>query len=109
MSIPASAFLLQQLCAIYLRPVADWDYTNPAAPTPIFKPPLTSAEQATLTDLQHMANFGLSSNISLAEYQAFKSDAATAKNYLGLTSPTNAQTVAALKSVIRVLGALLRS
>lgn len=78
-----------------------------------FTPDLTSAELTTLqtlyADLKTMAHFGIDDNLSITEYQAMKADIATAKTYVGLASPTNAQTVAALKSTIRVLGALLRS
>ncbi len=101
--------VLQALCAQYLRPIDHWVGQSDGTMLAVFVPALTTAEQATFADLQKMAAFGITNDISLAEFQAFKSDAANAKAYLSLTSPTNAQTVAALKSVIRVVGALLRS
>ena len=74
-----------------------------------FNPPLTAAEQTTLADIMTMEKFGITTNISLAEFQAIKSDLATARAFVGIASPTAAQSNAALKSTIRVLGALLRS
>lgn len=73
-----------------------------------FSPVLTAPEQATFNDLVTMAKFGIPTTISLIEFQAIKSDLATARTYVGLASPTAAQTTAALKSTIRVIGALLR-
>jgi hypothetical protein len=92
---------------VYLRDPADWDHST-VPPTPIFVPPLTTAEQATFDDLVKMTRFGLATSLSLAEYQAMKPDLALGEAFLGIASPTNAQAVAAEKAIIRVLGALLR-
>lgn len=77
--------------------------------TATFTPPLTAPEQATFADLQLMAKFGITSDLTLAEFQNIKSDLATAKTFVGIASPTAAQSNAALKSTIRILGALLRA
>jgi hypothetical protein len=98
----ASDFVLRQLLALYLRPWVNW------SGGPVWDPPLTSGEQATLADLSVMANFGITSTITLAEYQAIKPDLALGRAFLGIASPTNAQAVAAEKAIIRVIGALLR-
>lgn len=74
-----------------------------------FVPALTVAEQAKLADLLLMARFGITADLTLAEFQAIKPDLATAKTYAGIASPTAAQTNAALKATIRVIGALLRA
>jgi hypothetical protein len=54
-----------------------------------------------------MARFGVS--MTLGEWQAVKPDAASLKAFLAIASPTNAQAVAAVKSLIRVLGVIVRS
>lgn len=86
-----------------LRPFDQW-----VDGQPVFDPPLTAAEQATLADLRAMARFGIDANLTLAEFQAMKADLALGRAFLGIASPTQAQAVAAEKAVIRVLGALLR-
>lgn len=96
------------LISRYIRDLSGWDQST-TPPTPIFNPPLTTAEQATLADIVTMMNLGVTSNLTLAEFQTMKPDLANGRAYLGLSAPTNAQTVAVIKSVIRVLGALLRS
>lgn len=73
----------------------------------IFDPDLTSSEQAAVSDI--IAACGTNLTLSVSEWQAIKSDVTGLRAYLGLTSPTNAQTVAATKAIIRVLGAILRS
>lgn len=100
---------LYGLCLLYLRAPAGYA-TDDVTSQPVFDftPVLTTAEQATFTDLTTMAKFGITASITLAEFQAIKSDLATARTYAGLASPTAAQTAAALKSTIRVIGALLR-
>jgi hypothetical protein len=97
-----SLLTLEPLCNVYLRSVDHWD-----GDTPVFVPPLTTAEQATLADLQTMANFGVT--LTLAEWQAVKPSAAVLKTYLGIASPTNAQTAAAVKGIVRVLATIIRS
>jgi hypothetical protein len=76
--------------------------------TLVFTPDLTAAEAAAFDDLVavHRAR---EVSITLAEYRAIKADIATARAYVGLASPTAAQTAAALKSLTRIVGALLRS
>jgi hypothetical protein len=44
----------------------------------------------------------------LAEWQALEPDIAGLKSYLGVATPTAAQTASATKAIIRVLAALLR-
>jgi hypothetical protein len=68
----------------------------------------TAAEQAILDDLALMAKFGITADLSLAEFRAIKPDLVTARQYVGLASPTAAQTASATKAIIRVLAALLR-
>lgn len=105
MDLVAAGYLIT---ASGLPPVASWNIAT-TPPTPSFGVSLTTAQQATLADILTMMKFGISDDLTLAEFQAMKPDLATGKAYLGLTSPTNAQTVAAVKAIIRVLGDLLRS
>lgn len=98
---------LADLCALYLRPIAYWTGDVVNGRTPVFIPPLSPADQATLADLQTMARFGVT--LTLAEWQAIKADAAGLKAYLGVASPTAAQTASATKAIIRVLGVIVRS
>jgi hypothetical protein len=101
---------LTALCLLYLRqPAEAWADLDTGTANVTFTPPLTAAEQAILDDLALMAKFGITADLSLAEFRAIKPDLVTARQYVGLASPTAAQTTAALKSAIRVLGALLRS
>jgi hypothetical protein len=86
-----------------IRPFAQW-----VDGEPVFVPPLTTAEQASLADLRLMARFSIASDLTLAEFQALKPDLATGRAFLGIASPTQAQAVAAERAIIRVLGALLR-
>ncbi|HUW16221.1 MAG TPA: hypothetical protein VMW94_04010 [Actinomycetes bacterium] len=69
-------------------------------------PPLSPTEQETLAELVRMARFGVT--MTLAEWQAIKADAAGLKAYLGVASPTAAQTAAATKAIIRVLATIIR-
>lgn len=100
---------VQVLCAQYLRPVDAWVDDGTGKLTALFVPALSAPEQTALADLTTMASFGITSNITLVEFQAIKPDLALGKAFLGIASPTNAQAVAAEKAIIRVLGALLRS
>lgn len=95
------------LCVRELRAPTSYDSTDSASF--VWDPPLTSQEQATLADLQLMAQFGITASLTLAEFQAIKPDLALGKTFLGIASPTTAQAVAAEKAIIRVIGALLRS
>jgi hypothetical protein len=89
-----------------IRPATSWNGTmDPPAGT--WSPPLTAAEQATLADLTLMARFGLT--LTLAEWQQIKPDASALKAFLSIASPSNAQSVAAVKSLIRVLAVIVRS
>jgi hypothetical protein len=98
-----SDVVLSGLCSLYLRtPVA-----SPVDTAWTFNPPLTTAEQATFADLQSMANFSV--DMTLAEWQSIKADAANLKAYVGIASPTLAQTAAATKSIIRVLAVIVRA
>jgi hypothetical protein len=75
--------------------------------SPLFDPPLSPAETETLADLRQMQRHRVS--ITLAEWQSIKADAAGLRAYLGVASPTAAQTAAATKAVIRVLSTVIRS
>jgi hypothetical protein len=91
------------LCLQYLREPT----TRQSDGTVTFVPPLTAPEQAILDDLQLMAKFGVT--MTLAEWQSIKADAAALKAYLGIATPTLAQTAAATKAIVRVLGVIVRS
>lgn len=105
----AEPLTLQALCALYLRPAVLSGGDTVVSGTVAFETPLTGPEQATFADLQTMAQFGLANNLTLTEFQSIKGDLATARAFIGIASPTAAQSNAALKATIRVLGALLRS
>lgn len=99
---------LLQLADKYLRPP---DSTTPDPVTGVcsftFVPPLTPAEVQIGQDLDAMANLGLQA-ITLAEFQARKADVASLKQYMALATPTAAQTQAAFKALVRVVGSMLR-
>jgi hypothetical protein len=104
------AYRLRDLAELNLRrPDSIATDDTSGAPVLVFDPPLTTTEQAALDDLTLMAKFAVSGDLSLAEFRSIKSDIVTARQYVGLPSPTNAQTIAAIRSLIRVVGALLRN
>ncbi len=96
-------FGLDGLCVRYLRLPESFAADGSA----IFTPPLTAPEQATFDDLKLMAKFGV--EMTLAEWQSIKADAAALKAYNGVATPTLAQTAAAVKAINRVLATIVRS
>ena len=109
MTTPFGSILtVEGMCAKYLRPVSGWTGSDATGYTATFNPALTTGEQTTYNDIETLVNFGIASTITLAEFQAIKPDLVTARTFLGIASPTAAQSNAALKATIRVIGALLR-
>jgi len=98
---------LQALCVLYLRPATLTGDPVTGVYTLVFEPPLTAPEQAIFADIQVMAKFGV--DMTLAEWQSIKADAAALKAYLGVATPTLVQTAAATKAIVRVLGVIVRS
>lgn len=95
---------VKRLCFQYLGrepSVAD----NGTTVSVTFTPDLSAADLNTLIAIVHISGIGV---VTPAEYVAVSGDVANLKAYLGLTSPTNAQSVAAIKSLIRVLGVIVR-
>lgn len=95
---------VQGLCVQYLgrEPSVTDDGTTL---TVVFTPDLTPDEAATLARIVHISGIGV---VTPAEYAAIEDDIAGLKAFLGVTSPTNAQSVAAIKALVRVLGAIVR-
>lgn len=115
----ATALRLAELCEHYLR-AADTYQTDGStgAPVLVFVPPLTAAEQAKYDDLALMARFGISSSLTLAEFQAIKpalADARTQRQrtdaqWSALTAAQrDTQLIAWCRDLTDVLRALLRS
>lgn len=92
-----------ELLTRFLRPPLTYGMDPQGNPIATFEPPLSGAEQTTFNDIILMAKLGLTNDLSLAEFQAIKPDLATAKTFVGISSPTAAQSNAALKATIRVL------
>lgn len=95
---------VRALCRAYLREpegVTD-DGTTLSL---VFAPDLTAGEAAILARLIRLTGM---LRITPAEWQAIEPDLVTGRNYVQNASPTNVQTVAAVKSLWRVIGALLR-
>lgn len=95
------------MLALYLRAPSSWDSTT-QPPTPIFTPPLTTAEQATFDRIVNVAK-SLVPGITPTEWQAIQSDIDGLVTFQGLASPTLAQAVLAIKAQSRILRALLKS
>lgn len=104
---------LDMLLARFLRPHDG--YRNPDGSYPIvagqtqlaFEPDLTAAEQAILA-----AIFALSHaphEWSPADYAVFAAERPTLAAYLVDSSPTAAETVAAIKSLTRIVAAIVRT
>ena len=83
---------------------------GPGSLTVSFTGTLTAEQRATAQDIANdlavLARSGV--KLSLAEWRAIKADIAGLKAYLGVASPTAAQTAAATKAIIRVLGTIIR-
>jgi hypothetical protein len=75
--------------------------------TGTFDPPLSAPEQALLASLFTLAKSRVG-GLTPAEWDAIQPDAAACRTYLGLATPTAAQSAAALKSLIRIVAVLLR-
>jgi hypothetical protein len=70
-------------------------------------PDLTQAEQDTLADLLIARRSTV--NINLSDWQTIKAELPTLRTFMQAATPTNAQAIAAEKSIIRVLNAILRT
>ena len=84
----------------YLRAPSGYIYGNGtrAAPTAIeFTPDLSAAEQTTLADIAQRYQD------AKADYDQYETLRSQLKTFLGLASPSNAQTLAALKVVVRIV------
>lgn len=101
-----AAKALAALCRTYLREPARFYADDAGVPVVEWSPPLSAAEQAILDDLKAMARLRIT-GLTLAEYQALKPTLAGLATYRDLASPTNAQSVAAIKGIIDVLRALV--
>ena len=92
-----------------IRPPTSFHF-GPEGVVLTFDPDLTAGQAAALvefmSDIRAMAHFGVT--LTLAEWQAIKEDAAGLKQYLGVASPTAAQTALATKAIIRVLATIIR-
>lgn len=106
------------LCLLYLRPPDSWSVDGSGNLVGSWSPPLTTSEQATLADLQTMARFGVSADLSLAEFQALKPRLAEIRTFRTRTtaqwqalsaSQREADEVQYLNDLTDVLRALLRS
>lgn len=103
---PREAAELVERCALLAehairRCSVDWD-----AQTLRFEPDLSAAEQSALQRLLTVARSSV--RLTPAEYDAIAAEALGLRAYVGVASPTNAQSVAAIKAMIRVLRAVLR-
>lgn len=103
----ATLHRLVALCAEFLRPPAQAYYDDVADQVVVtFSPALTPGEQTTLDNLRRLAGAALT--ISPAERAAIEDEIDGLRTYFGLATPTNAQSVAALKAIIVILRAVLR-
>lgn len=98
---------LRDLAAAYLRPPTGLLDDGLGNLTLAWDPPLTQQEQASEADLETMLAFGV--QLTLAEWQSVKPDAALLRTYYQLGSPTAVQTAAAVKAIVHVLSVIIRS
>ena len=93
----------RRLCLRYLgvEPVITDDGTHLTA---TFTPDLTADEAKTLRAIVRLSAVGMATP---AEIIAVEGDVASLKTFMGLASPTNAQTLAAVKALVRVVGVYL--
>jgi hypothetical protein len=83
-----------------------WDRPNGTPLALEFTPDLSAAEVATLADILTAAARPVP--LQPSDEAIIKAEAPTLRAYMQANSPTNAQTVAALKSLIRVVRALVK-
>ena len=114
----ATIGMVQDLCARYLRPVSAWTDDGTGLLAAVFTPPLTTAEQTAFADIQTMAHFGITADISLAEFQAIKPQLAEIRTFRTRTlsawqaltaAQREADEISYLNDLTDVLRALLRS
>lgn len=113
------ALRLVALCRTYLRPPDGYATDDTTGdPTLDFSPALSAGEQSTYNDLLVMARFGIEASLTLAEFQAIKSQLAEIRSFRqrslatwnGLTAAQReADEIAYLNDLTDVLRALLRS
>lgn len=72
-----------------------------------FNVDLTAAQATRFGELVNLLHAHV--RLDLADFDNVKADYQTAKAFVGIATPTQAQTAAALKAVIRVLGAVFRN
>ena len=93
----------KRLCERYLgvEPVITDDGTKLSV---TFTPDLTADEVKTLRAIVRLSAMGMATP---AEVIAVEPDVVAIKAFMALPSPTNAQTLAAVKAIVRVLGVYL--
>jgi hypothetical protein len=109
--IPAGADpgKLPRLLRLFVRVPEGTVYGNGTAERPThleYVPDLTTEEAATLDDVFAIADCPI--DWSPSDRQIFINNRDGLQAYLGLANPTNAQSVAAIKALIRVVGAIVR-
>lgn len=91
---------LVELLARHGLPLPDARADDDAGPVVTWNAPLTPEQGALVAELRAMTRVGIT---DLGAYRAVKDDAAIALAFLELATPTNAQSVAALRAVIRIV------
>lgn len=95
---------LDRLCGQYLqRSPSIEDDGNTLTLT--FTPDLTAGEETILARIMRVEGL---MRITPAEWSIIEPDIDGLRTYMDISSPTNAQSVAAIKAIIRVLRALMR-
>jgi hypothetical protein len=87
------------------RPPSEW-YAEDGVDVILFDPPLTVEEQATFDALSSLSRSAV--QVTPEEWAGLQTEIDGLRTYHGLATPTNAQSVAAIKAIIRVLRAILR-
>jgi hypothetical protein len=94
-----------------------WLETDTGLVTATFTPPLTATEQTAFADLQTMARLGITANLTLAEFQAIKSQLLEVRTFRSRTlaqwnaltaTQREADQTSYLNDLADVLRALLR-
>ena len=111
-AIPAGLDIerLRRLVIAYLREPSGIVYGNGLGAPPTlaeFTPDLTAAEAALLSDLVSLCKSPL--DWSPCDYGVFKAERPTLAAYIANANPKAAEGAAAIKSIIRVLNAIVRT
>ena len=95
--------VLVDLTTRLVRPPIAWSDDPSTGPALVFDPPLTPDEATTFGQLQAMVALGLDADVDQASLARLWPQVQACLGFLNDPTPTNAEALAALKALIRVV------